>query len=356
MNFDLKDKKDCTFDEVSLGEVMLRLDPGDGRIRTARSFSVCEGGGEYNVARALRKCFNMKTAVVTALADNEVGSLIEDLILQGGVNTDFVNKIEFDGIGRNVRNGLNFTEKGFGIRGAVGMYDRGYTAASQMKPGDVDWDKIFGAYGARWFHTGGIFAALSHSTAELTVQAVKKAKEYGVTVSYDFNFRPSLWKNVGTRDEVLEINREIAKCVDVFIGGKFDFEQCLGLSFPDDAEYKEVCEKVTAEYPNVKLIASTARQVISANRNAWKAQCYYDGEMYTSIEYPELEIYDRVGGGDGFASGLIYGLMNYENIKKALDCGVVHGALVMTTPGDTSSASLKEVEAQMNGCGAAVQR
>lgn len=356
MNFNLRDKKDCTFDEVSLGEVMLRLDPGDGRIRTARSFSVCEGGGEYNVARALRKCFGMKTAVVTALADNEVGSLIEDLILQGGVNTDFVNKIEFDGIGRNVRNGLNFTEKGFGIRGAVGMYDRGYTAASQMKPGDVDWDKIFGDFGARWFHTGGIFAALSRSTADLTVQAVKKAKENGTVVSYDFNFRPSLWKNVGTSDEVLKINREIAKCVDVFIAGKFDFEQCLGLSFPENADFKQVCELVTEEYPNVKLIASTSRQVISASRNSWKAQCYFGGEVYTSIEYPELEIYDRVGGGDGFASGLIYGLMNYGDIKKALDCGVVHGALVMTTPGDTSSASLKEVEAQMNGCGAAVQR
>lgn len=356
MNLKLRDEKECFFDEVSLGEVMLRLDPGEGRIRTARTFNACEGGGEYNVARALRKCFNMKTAVVTAIADNEVGALTEDLIMQGGVDTSFINKVEFDGIGRNVRNGLNFTERGFGIRGAVGMYDRGYTAASQMKVGDVDWDHIFGSLGTRWFHTGGIFTALSKSTAELTVQAVKKAKEYGVAVSYDFNFRPSLWKNVGDKDEVYRINREIAECVDVFIGGKFDFEQCLGIDFGDKSEYSEICQKVMSEYPNVSLMASTARQVKSANINTWKAVCYCDGKLFDSIEYPSLEIFDRVGGGDGFASGLIYGLMKFGDAQKALDYGVVHGALVMTTPGDTSSASLKEVEAQLNGCGAAVQR
>lgn len=356
MDLKLRDKNECLFDEVSLGEVMLRLDPGEGRIRTARSFNVCEGGGEYNVARALRKCFGMKTAVVTAIADNEVGALTEDLIMQGGVDTSFINKVEFDGIGRNVRNGLNFTERGFGIRGAVGMYDRGYTAASQMKTGDVDWDHIFGELGVRWFHTGGIFTALSKSTAELTVQAVKKAKEYGVAVSYDFNFRPSLWKNVGDKAEVYRINREIAECVDVFIGGKFDFEQCLGIDFGDKSEYGEICERVMAEYPNVSLMASTARQVKSASVNSWKAVCYSDGKLYSSIEYPSLEIFDRVGGGDGFASGLIYGLMNSYSPETSLNYGVVHGALVMTTPGDTSSASLKEIESQLSGCGSAVQR
>lgn len=356
MSLEIKSKSECQLDEVSLGEVMLRFDPGDGRIRSARTFSVFEGGGEYNVAKALAGCFGQRTAIVSALADNEVGTLIEGLMRQGGVDVSFVNKIPYDGLGRNVRNGLNFTERGFGIRGSLGVYDRGNTAASQMKVGDVDWDHIFGELGVRWFHTGGIFTALSKNTAELTVQAVKKAKEYGTAVSYDFNFRPSLWRNVGSRDEVLRINSEIAECVDVFIGGKFDFENCLGLDFEDNSDYGQVCEKVMARYPNVGLIASTSRQVKSASVNSWKASCFYGGELYSSIEYPELEIFDRVGGGDGFASGLIYGFMSYGDIKKSLDCGVAHGALVMTTPGDTSVSSLKEVEAQMNGCSAAVQR
>lgn len=356
MSLKIKSKDSCLFDEVSLGEVMLRFDPGDGRIRNSRTFSVCEGGGEYNVARALSTCFGQKTAIVTALADNEVGTLIESLMRQGGVDVSFVNKIPYDGLGRNVRNGLNFTERGFGIRGSLGVYDRGNTAASQMKVGDVDWDHLFGDLGVRWFHTGGIFTALSKDTAELTVQAVKKAKEYGTVVSYDFNFRPSLWKNVGDSEEVLRINREIAECVDVFIGGKFDFENCLGFDFGGISDYGEVCGKVMAKYPNISLTASTSRTVKSANINSWKAVCFSGGKLYNSIEYPELEIFDRVGGGDGFASGLIYGLMNYGDIKKSLDCGVAHGALVMTTLGDTSAASLKEVEAQMNGCTASVQR
>ncbi len=218
MSLTLRTPSSCQFDIISLGEIMLRLDPGDGRVRTTRQFQAWEGGGEYNVARGMRRCFGKRAAVVTAFAENDVGRLIEDFILQGGVDTRFIQWKPFDGIGRQVRNGLNFTERGFGIRGAKGTPDRGLTAASQMKPGDVDWDDVFGKHGARWFHTGGIFAALSETTAELTIEACKKAKEYGTIVSYDLNYRPSLWKSIGGQAKAQEVNREIAKYVDVMIG------------------------------------------------------------------------------------------------------------------------------------------
>src|ERR1041384_5649904 len=195
MPLKLRDK--CTFDQLSLGEIMLRLDPGEGRVRAAREFKVWEGGGEYNVARGLRRCFGMKTAVCTAFADNDVGRLLADFILEGGVDTQFIQWKKFDGIGRETRNGLNFTERGFGVRGAVGIPDRGNTAASQLKPGDFNWDHIFGKLGARWLHTGGIFAALSDSTPQLGIEAVQAAKKHGTVVSYDLNYRPSLWKSIG---------------------------------------------------------------------------------------------------------------------------------------------------------------
>src|SRR5271169_3735106 len=206
MPIKLRDK--YTFDQLSLGEIMLRLDPGEGRVRTTREFKVWEGGGEYNVARGLRKCFGLKTAVCTALVDNEVGHLIEDFIMQGGVDTDFILWRPDDGIGRSIRNGLNFTERGFGVRGAVGVPDRGNSAASQLKPGDFDWENIFDKLGARWFHTGGIFAALSPSTAELAIEAVKAARRHGTAVSYDLNYRPSLWKSIGGLKRAQEVNRE----------------------------------------------------------------------------------------------------------------------------------------------------
>jgi 2-dehydro-3-deoxygluconokinase len=228
MSLKLRDPFTCRYDQISLGEVMLRLDPGEGRIRTARQFNAWEGGGEYNTSRGLRKCFGLRTAVCTALVDNEIGHLIEDFIMQGGVDTDFIKWSDDDGIGRTVRNGLNFTERGFGIRGAVGNPDRGNTAASQLKPGDYDWDHIFGKLGARWFHTGGIFAALSESTAQLTIEAVKAAKKHGTIVSYDLNYRPSLWKSIGGQAKAREVNREIAKHVDVMIGNEEDFTASLG--------------------------------------------------------------------------------------------------------------------------------
>ena len=361
----LKKKEECMFDMISLGEVMLRLDPGEMRVRNARTFQVWEGGGEYNVARGLRRCFGMKTAVVTALADNDVGRLVEDFILQGGVDASFIKWVPYDGTGRKVRNGLNFTERGFGIRGASGVSDRGNTAVSQLKPEDIDWDYIFGKLGVRWLHTGGIFAALSESTAEVVVEAVKKAKEYGTIVSYDLNYRPSLWNDIGGKAKAQEVNKTIAPYIDVMIGNEEDFTACLGFEIEGNDEnlkelnldgYVKMLGEVCKVYPNFKVIATTLRTVKTATVNDWSAMVYANGEVYKGLELPGLEILDRVGGGDSFASGLVYGLMTYDDAQKAVNYGVAHGALAMTTPGDTSTARLKEVEGIIGGAGARVQR
>ena len=365
MNLQIKSKNECTYDEVSMGEVMLRLDPGEGRIRTARSFNAYEGGGEYNVARGLAKCFGLKTAVITSLAKNDVGYLIEEMIDAGKVDSDFIVWKDFDGIGRAVRNGLNFTERGYGARGALGISDRANTAASQLKPGDFDFDHLFGKLGVRWFHTGGIFAALSESTAAFTIEAVKKAKEYGTVVSYDLNYRPSLWKHIGGLEKCREVNREIAKYVDVMIGNEEDYTACLGFEVPGNAEdltslnldgYKLMLNEATKVYTNWKAAGTTLREVKTATVNDWSAMLYVDGEIYHANEYKGLEILDRVGGGDSFASGLIYGLMETGDPAQAVNYGAAHGALAMTTPGDTSMARKPEVEALMSGQSARVKR
>ena len=362
---ELRPKESCRYDEISLGEVMLRLDPGEGRIRTTRTFRAWEGGGEYNVARGLRRCFGMKTAVVTAFADNEVGRLIEDFILQGGVDTDFIRWVKYDGIGRSVRNGLNFTERGFGLRGAVGVSDRGLTAASQMKRGDVDWDEIFGRIGARWLHTGGIFAALSESSADLVLEAVQAAQKHGTIVSYDLNYRPSLWKSIGGQKRAQEVNREIAKYVDVMIGNEEDFTACLGfevegldenISNIEVGSFKRMIEKAVAAFPNFKATATTLRTVKSATINSWGAICWHDGVFHEATYREDLEILDRVGGGDSFASGFIYGMMTTGDAARAVNYGAAHGALAMTTPGDTTMASLAEVEKLVGGGSARVDR
>ena len=342
MNLQIKSKEECAYDEVSMGEVMLRLDPGEGRIRTARSFAAYEGGGEYNVARGLAKCFGFKTAVITSLAKNDVGYLIEEMIDAGKVDSQFILWKDFDGIGRAVRNGLNFTE-----------------------PGDFDFDHLFGKLGVRWFHTGGIFAALSESTAEFTIEAVKKAKQYGTVVSYDLNYRPSLWKHIGGLEKCREVNREIAKYVDVMIGNEEDYTACLGFEVPGNTEdltslnldgYKLMLNEATKVYTNWKAAGTTLREVKTATVNDWSAMLYVDGEIYRANEYKALEILDRVGGGDSFASGLIYGLMETGDPAKAVNYGAAHGALAMTTPGDTSMARKAEVESLMSGCSARVKR
>jgi 2-dehydro-3-deoxygluconokinase len=361
----IKPAGSCKYDLLSLGEIMLRLDPGEGRVRTARHFQAWEGGGEYNVARGLRRCFGLKTAVATAFADNDIGRLLEDFVLQGGVDTEFIRWLPFDGVGRVTRNGLNFTERGFGVRGAVGIPDRGNTAASQLKPGDFDWDNIFGNVGVRWLHTGGIFAALSDTTPKLVIEAVQAAKRHGTIVSYDLNYRPSLWKSIGGQKRAQEVNREIARHVDVMIGNEEDFTACLGfevegvdehISQIDVTAFRRMIEKAVQAFPNFKVTATTLRAVRSATRNDWGAICWAGGTFHEATNRADLEIMDRVGGGDSFASGLIYGFMKYNDPQMAVEYGAAHGALAMTTPGDTSMASLKEVEALVKGGSARVQR
>lgn len=360
----VKDKKDCLYDLVSLGEVMLRLDPGEDRIRTAQYFRAWEGGGEYNVARGLARCFGLKTAVVTALVDNDVGWLIESLIAAGTVDRDLIVWRPFDGIGREVRNGLNFTERGFGVRGAIGISDRAYTAASQLKVGDIDWEDLFGSKGVRWFHTGGIFAALSETTPDVVYEAMSVAKKYGTIISYDLNYRPSLWESFGGLEQCRVVNRRLASLVDVMIGNEEDFTACLGfeLDSPDDLSvlnknsYEQMLDKVSETYPNIKVVGNTLREVRSASFNNWSAHVWAEGEIYTSKQYQDLEILDRVGGGDSFASGLIYGLMEKKDPGLAVEYGAAHGALAMTTAGDTTTARRKEVESLMSGGSARVVR
>ena len=365
MSLSIRPQTDCKFDLVSLGEIMLRLDPGEGRIRTSREFKAWEGGGEYNVARGLRRCFGLRTSVVTAFADNEIGRLIEDFIMQGGVDVSLIQWMPYDGLGREVRNGLNFTERGFGVRGAVGVPDRGLTAASQLKAGDVDWDDLFGNQGVRWFHTGGIYAALSESTAEVTAEAVQSAQKHGTIVSYDLNYRPSLWKSIGGIEKAQEVNRSIARNVDVMIGNEEDFTACLGFEVEGVDEnisniqvdkFKNMIEQVVSEFPNFKATATTLRSVRTATVNDWGAICWPDGSFHEATHRAELEILDRVGGGDSFASGLIYGFLSGHDGDVAVNYGAAHGALAMTTPGDTSMATLAEVEKLMSGGGARVVR
>jgi len=353
------------WDCLSLGEVMLRLDPGENRIHTTRQFQVWEGGGEYNVARGLRRCFGLRTAMATALADNPVGRLVEDLMLQGGVDISLLKWLPYDGVGREVRNGLNFTERGYGVRAAVGCSDRGLTAVSQLEPGDFDWSAIFGeGAGSRWLHTGGIFAALSASTAQVAAEAMDAAHAHGTPVSYDLNFRDSLWKSIGGKAKAQEVNRELVRKVDLLLGNEEDFSAMLGVKLKgvsedfDDlpiAAYEEMLREVAALYPNLKLIASTLRTASTASRNAWGAMALYEDKV-VHVPQREIDILDRVGGGDSFASGLIYGLLTAKPIEWALRCGVAHGALAMTTPGDTSTATLAEVERLIKGGSARIAR
>lgn len=361
----IKSKENCRWDIVSLGEVMLRLDPGEGRIHTTRSFQVWEGGGEYNVARGLKRCFGLNAAIVTALAENPVGRLVQDLIYQGGVDQSHVRWVKYDGVGRTVRNGLNFTERGFGLRAALGCSDRGHTAVSQLEPGQIDWEKIFKDEGARWFHTGGIFCALSETTPAVAKEAMEAARANGTVISYDLNYRDSLWKSIGGKARAQEVNRELARMVDVMIGNEEDFTACLGFEVEgldehhsklDVENFRRMIERAVSDFPNFKIVATTLRNAKTATVNDWGAVCYADGELYKSATRESLEIFDRVGGGDSFASGLIYGLMTGRGAQWAVECGAAHGALAMTTPGDTTMATLSEVERVMRGGSARVAR
>ena len=356
---------ECRWDVATLGEVMLRLDPGDGRIRTARSFQVWEGGGEYNVARALRKCWGKRATIVTALPRSEVGALVEDLICQGGVDMSHVIWRPYDGIGRTTRVGLNFVEKGFGVRAPLGCSDRGHSAASQLGPGEVDWERLFGAEGVRWFHTGGIFAALAPNTAVAVLEAVQAARRHGAVVSYDLNFRPSLWNGLQDKAAAQAISREILKQVDVLIGSGPDLIAYAGIDIDrldpsrpalDPANFERAAQAAQGAFPELKVMAATLRDAKSATLNDWAGVLWADGQLYRSRTYANLEIYDRVGGGDGFVSGLACAFLEGKGPQAAVDYGAAHGALVMTTPGDTSMADAREVEALVAGGGAHVVR
>jgi 2-dehydro-3-deoxygluconokinase len=303
----------------------------------------------------------LNTAIVTALVDNPVGRLVEDLMLQGGVDQSHVSWLPFDGLGREARNGIYFLERGFGVRGGFGMMDRGNTAISQMKPGDVDWDEIFRDEGAQWFHTGGVMAALSEDSTEVVREAMTAAKRHGTTVSFDCNYRPSLWKSRGGRQGSIDVNRSLMPLVDVLFGHEGDVAATLGEASRGPVwhtldSYKPMAARVVSEFGNLKVIASTVRRPHTANLNSWSAFGYAQGKAYEGRCFEDLEILDRVGGGDSFASGLIYGLLQGKGMRYALDCGIAHGALAMTTAGDSSMATLPEVERLMSGGSAGTVR
>src|SRR5215831_7629006 len=364
MALKVRSKEKCRWDLISLGEVMLRLDPGEKRVWTTRTFEVYEGGGEYNVARGLKRCFGLDTAVVTAIADNPVGRLLQDLIYQGGVDQSLVKWVGYDGVGRSVRNGLNFTERGFGVRAALGCSDRGHTAISQLKPGQIDWENVFGKQGVRWFHTGGIYCGLSGSAPEVALEAIEAARKHGVIISYDLNYRDSLWKASGGKKRAQEVNRKLAASVDVMLGNEEDFSAALGYEVPGTDEnyaaintegFKRMIGNVVKDFP-FKVVATTLRTASTATRNDWGAICYCDGNFYQAATRENLEILDRVGGGDSFASGLIYGFLSGKDPQWAVDCGAAHGALAMTTPGDTTMVTLNEVLQVMKRTGARIAR
>lgn len=358
-----KPASDCSLDMVSLGEVMLRLDPGERRIHTSRSFTAWEGGGEYNVARGLRRCFGLRAGIITALADNPVGRLVEDLMLQGGVDLSYLHWMDYDGVGRAVRNGLNFTERGFGPRAAVGCSDRGHTAASQLSPDDINWSELY-ARGVRLLHTGGVFAALSTKTPAVAQTAMEQAREANTRVSYDLNYRPSLWKDRGGMKEAQRVNRELMPFVDILFGNEEDFSAALGFELPDvdgnfselpTAAFRKMIGRVVETFPNLRTVATTLRTARTASFNGWGAICYHEGEFF-EVPQQEVEILDRVGGGDSFASGFLYGLLRSEGAQRALEYGVAHGALAMSTPGDTTMARLPEVLKFMEGASARIDR
>ena len=358
----LKIRDAAGFDAVALGEIMLRFDPGPGRIKTARNFDVWEGGGEYNAIRALSYVFGQRTAVLSALVDNDIGRLIEGMIRAGGVDASLLDWVQPGADGKVTRNGLNFVERGFGIRGARGLSDRSHTAASQMTPSAIDLEHVFGSTGVRWFHTGGIYAGLSEGTRDTAAAALAAARNHATVTSVDLNYRPSLWPGTEGRRRSAETFTGLAQAADVLIGGESDFVDRLSIPAATkggDAvqRFTDIAQRTLQRFPNLKILATTTRTVRSASHNSWQAMCYtHETGTLVSQNRVDLDILDRVGGGDGFAAGLIYGLLEGRALQDALEIGAAHGALAMTTPGDNSMASLSEVLAAAQGTGASTTR
>ena len=337
----IRSKSECRWDLVSLGEVLLRFDPGDERIHSARSFRVWEGGGEYNVARNLAKCFGMETSIVTALADNQIGRLVEDLVSQGGVDVSRIVWRETDGISRTSRNGMYFMERGFGQRPPTGCSDRANTAISQLRPGEIDWKEIFGRLGVRWFHTGGIFAALSETTRQVAADAMKAARDAGTLVSYDLNYRDSLWSSRGGRDAATKLNRELLDLADVAFGVE-DFDARLS-EFSADA-FRRAADAMMSRHTSLKLVATTLRDVHSASRHSIGGVCLTADAVSEGIRFENTDVLDRVGSGDAFASGLIYGSLTERSTQDAANIATASAALSLSSPGDGLAATLAEIE------------
>jgi 2-dehydro-3-deoxygluconokinase len=361
MAMKIASKSKTEFDLVSLGECMVRFSPpGHQRIEFANMLEVYAGGGEYNVSYALAR-YGMRTGWVSRLVDNPLGHIIKNHALSSGMDISEVLWVPYDGAGRSDRIGLNFTEVGIGVRPSVSMYDRGNTAVSHMKPGDVDWKRIFTKRKVRWFHTGGIFSALSDSCAAVTMEAMKEAHRAGTIVSYDLNFRSKLWSS----EKAIAVTKKLMPYIDVIIGNEEDFQKVLGFevegtddnlsNLPVEA-YKKMVRKVVARYPHIKIVGTTLREVKSGLVNSWSAIMYYDGKYYESKKFNNLEIEDRVGGGDGFCSGFIYGLMHDMTPQECVEMGAAHGALLQSTRGDTSMITLDEIKHVMNGGSARIKR
>jgi 2-dehydro-3-deoxygluconokinase len=348
----IKKENESQIDLVSLGEVLLRFDPGEMRIFNAREFRVWDGGAEYNVAANLSRVFGLRASIVTALADNSLGRLAESFVREAGVDSSNVVWREHDGIGANTRNGLYFIERGFGLRAPNSAFDRGNTAVSQLRPGDVDWGAFFGK-GARWFHTGGVFTGLSETTPDVAAEAMAAARASGAIVSYDLNYRNSLWAKRGGREAANELNRRLLSQADVVFGA-FEFDSNLDRF--SEASFREAAAKMKSDFPNLKMIVSTLRATSSASRHSLGGVCLADENIYSSGGHKDIEVLDRVGSGDAFASAFIYAMLEGRGAQFAIDCASACGSLAMTTPGDVSMATLAEVLSLMEGRGAGAVR
>jgi 2-dehydro-3-deoxygluconokinase len=349
------------FDLLALGECMIRLSPpGHQRIELTPVFEAYAGGGEYNVAYALAR-YGMRTSWVSRLVENPLGDFIRNHARASGMDLSEVLWIPYDGSGRSDRIGLNFTEVGVGVRASVSMYDRGHTAVSHMKRGDVEWNRIFGKRRVRWFHTGGIFTALSDSCADVACESMKAAHDAGTVVSYDLNFRSKLWSS----KKAIEATKRLIPFIDVLIGNEEDFQKVLGFEVEGADEslkqlpvegYKKMVRQVVKTYPNIKAVGTTLREVVSSLVNNWSAIMYFDGTFYESRRYENLEIEDRVGGGDGFCSGFVYGLLHAMPPQDCVEMGAAHGALLQSTRGDTSMVTMDEIKHVMSGGSARIKR
>ncbi len=361
MPLNIKPADQCELDLLSLGECMIRLSPpGHQRIELTPYFEAYAGGGEYNVAYALSR-LGLRTAWTSKLVDNPLGAFIRNHARTSGMDVSEIAWAKYDGVGTADRIGLNFTEVGVGVRASVTMYDRGHSACSHLKPGDIDWKRIFNERGVRWFHTGGIFTALSDSCVEVVKEAMKAAHEAGTIVSYDLNFRSKLW----TSEQAIAATRPLVQYIDFLIGNEEDFQKVLGFEVEgtDDnlvdlpiENYKNMVKKVVAAYPNVKAVGTTLREVLSGLLNNWSAILYYDGEFYQSRRFEKLEIEDRVGGGDGFCSGTLHAFLTGKEPAMCVEYGAAQGALLQSTRGDTSMCTLAELEHVVAGGSARIKR